>query len=203
MDNTAFYTLSYGLFVVGAAREGKRNGMIGNTLLQATDNPPRVALTLNKAGLTHDMIAATGRFSASVLCRGADFELFRQFGFRSGRGCDKFDGAYPFALDAQGLPYLTQYANARFSCRVAQSADLGSHTWFLADVLEAERLGSEPSITYADYQSGIKPAAKPQPKSQTRRWQCKVCGYIHEGEDLPADFVCPWCKHGAMDFEEI
>jgi flavin reductase (DIM6/NTAB) family NADH-FMN oxidoreductase RutF/rubredoxin len=203
MDTTALYTLSYGLFVVGAARDGKRNGMIGNTLMQATDT--RLTLTLNKAGLTHDMVAATGRFSASVLCQGADFELFRHFGFRSGRGCEKFDGAYPWALDGQGLPYLTQMACARFSCRVAQSVDLGSHTWFLADIAEAERLLKQPPITYADYHASIKPKpAAPAPqKAGLRRWRCKICGYVYEGESLPADFVCPLCKHGAADFEEI
>ncbi|MDR2687170.1 MAG: flavin reductase [Oscillospiraceae bacterium] len=204
MDTTALYTLSYGLFVIGASQDGKRNGMIGNTLMQATDT--RLTLTLNKAGLTHDMVAATGLFSASVLCQGADFALFRHFGFRSGRECEKFDGAVPYALDGQGLPYLTQMACARFSCRVAQSADLGSHTWFLADVAEAERLLRLPPITYADYHASIKPKPPQEPRSgepRRRRWRCRICGYIHEGESLPADFTCPLCKHGASDFEEI
>jgi len=205
MDKSALYTLSYGLFVVGAAQDGKLNGMISNTLMQATDT--RLTLILNKAGLTHDMVAATGRFSASVLCRGADFGLFKHFGFRSGRDCEKFDGTFPWALDGQGLPYLTEMACARFSCQVVQSADLGSHTWFLADMAEAERLLKLPPITYADYHADIKPAAPVAPASRlptaTRRWRCKICGYIYEGESLPADFVCPLCKHGANDFEEI
>ena len=32
---------------------------------------------------------------------------------------------------------------------------------------------------------------------------CKVCGYFHEGSELPDDFVCPLCKHGKEDFEHI
>ena len=205
MDKSAMYTLSYGLFVIGAERDGKRNGMINNTLIQVTETPLRLALTLNKNGLTHDMAAATGRFSASVLCRGADFALFRHFGFQSGRDCEKFGsedgGPYAWETDGQGLPYLTQMACARFSCKVVQMVDLGSHTWFLADVLEAERLEAAPPITYADYHASIKP--KPAaPKAKTV-WRCSVCGYEYEGETLPEDFVCPICKHGADAFEKI
>jgi len=205
MDTKALFSLSYGLFVVGAAQEGKRNGMIGNTLMQATSAPLRVTLTLAKGGLTHDMVAATGMFSASVLCKGADFGLFEHFGFQPGRDCEKFDGTYPWALDSQGLPYLTQMACARFSCRVVQSVDLGTHTWFLADVLDTECLQNAAPITYADYHKEIKPkpADPPPQKAGPRRWRCKICGYIYEGDSLPEDFLCPWCKHGAVDFEEI
>jgi len=205
MDPKALFTLSYGLFVIGAAQDGKRSGMIANTLMQATGSPLRVTLTLAKGGFTHDMVAATGMFSASVLCKGADFALFQHFGFRSGRGCEKFDGAYPWASDSQGLPYLTQMACARFSCRVVQSVDLGTHTWFLADVPDAALLQNAPPITYADYHRDIKPkpeAPAPQ-KTGLRRWRCKICGYIYQGESLPVDFVCPLCRHGAVDFEEI
>jgi len=205
MDAKALFSLSYGLFVIGTEQDGKRNGMIANTLMQATSSPLRVTLTLAKEGLTHDMVLATGQFSASVLCKGVDFGLFRHFGFQSGRNCEKFDGTYPWALDEQGLPYLTGMACARFSCRVVQSADLGTHTWFLADVLDAVCLENAPPVTYADYHREIKPkpdAPAPQ-KTGLRRWRCKICGYIYEGESLPADFVCPLCKHGAVDFEEI
>ncbi len=208
MDTKALFSLSYGLFVVGAAQGSKYNGMIANTLMQATSTPLRLTLTLDKGGLTHDMIDATGLFSASVLCKGTTFDLFRHFGFRSGRDCEKFDaaGAFPWALDGQGLPYLTQMACARFSCKVVQRIDLGTHTLFVADVIEAERLEAAAPITYADYHKDIKPKpeaiAQPQ-KPGLRRWRCKICGYIYEGEFLPDDFICPICKHGAADFEEI
>ena len=206
MDPKALFTLSYGLFVGSAAQDGKLNGMIGNTLMQATASPLRVTLTLAKGGLTHDMVLATGQFGASVLCKGADFGLFRHFGFQSGRDCEKFDGTYPYSLDAQGLPYLTQMACARFSCPVVQSVDLGTHTLFLADVLDAACLENAAPITYADYHREIKPKPAdplPQKKDGPRRWRCKICGYIYEGDSLPEDFICPLCKHGAADFEEI
>ena len=36
-----------------------------------------------------------------------------------------------------------------------------------------------------------------------KKFVCKICGYVYEGEELPKDFVCPICKRGAGDFEEI
>ncbi|MDR3313707.1 MAG: flavin reductase [Oscillospiraceae bacterium] len=204
MDKAALFSLSYGLFVLGAEQDGKRNGMINNTLVQVTETPLRVAVTLNKGGLTHDMIAATGRFSASVLCRGVDFALFRHFGFQSGRDCEKFDGsAYAWATDGQGLPYLRQMACARLSCKVVQVQDLGTHSWFLADVVEAERLEAAPPVTYADYHAVIKPQPVAAPPAAQTVWRCAVCGYEHTGEALPEGFICPVCKHGADVFEKI
>ena len=35
------------------------------------------------------------------------------------------------------------------------------------------------------------------------KWKCKICGYIYEGEELPADFTCPLCKQPASAFEKV
>mgnify|MGYP000137467857 CR=1 FL=1 len=37
-------------------------------------------------------------------------------------------------------------------------------------------------------------------KKKMMKWKCLICGYIYEGEELPADFVCPICKQGADKF---
>ena len=34
-----------------------------------------------------------------------------------------------------------------------------------------------------------------------KRWVCTICGYVYEGDELPKDYVCPWCKHGPEAFE--
>ena len=99
-----------------------------------------------------------------------------------------------------GLYVVTEGTNAWLSAKVIQSVDLGTHTLFLADVEDGAVLSETPSTTYAYYQSNIKP--KPQQTKKTG-WRCRICGYIYEGEELPADFVCPICKHGAADFEKI
>ena len=97
--------------------------------------------------------------------------------------------------------YTPEYANAVISAKVTGTHDYGTHTLFVAEVTEAKKLSDEKSVTYEYYQNNIKP--KPQAeKSNTEKWVCKICGYVHEGE-LPDDFICPWCKHPASDFEKI
>ena len=146
------------------------------------------------------MIAKTGVFNISVLPENTDFELFKHFGFRSGKTVDKFADFKDWAPSENGVAYLEK-ANAYFSCCVLESVDCGSHTVFVAKVTEAKVLNEEPSATYSYYHSNIKP--KPQPKEKKTGYVCKICGYVLESDTLPPDFVCPLCKHGAEDFEPI
>ena len=201
VDPTAMFKLSYGLFVL-SARDGKRdNGCIINTVQQVTDTPKRISIAVNKANLTHDMIKSTGVFNVSVLSQDAPFKAFQQYGFQSGRDADKFAGQ-PVARTANGLVYLTENTNAVLSAKVTETVEYETHTVFFADVTEAKVLSDVPSMTYDYYFAHVKP--KPQPvQADKKGWVCKICGYVYEGEELPADFVCPLCKHGPEDFEPL
>lgn len=198
MDNSALFKLSYGLFVLTARQDGKDNGCIINTAMQITDNPKRMQIAVNKQNLTHDMIAATGAFNISVLSQEAVFWVFQHYGFQSGRDVDKF-AAIPEARTENGIRYVEGCTNAVISGKVFQSVDCGTHTVFFADVTDAKVLSDAPSMTYQYYFDQVKP--KPQPEEK-EKWVCKICGYVYEGEKLPEDFICPWCKHGAEDFEK-
>ena len=203
MNNKAMYALSYGLFVLCARRGEKDNGCITNTAIQVTTTPNRIVVAINKDNYTHDMVRESGRFTLSVLSEEAKFDLFQRFGFQSGRDVDKFAGFEGHtARDGASVPYVTLGTSAWLSCRVVSATDLGTHTLFLADVEDGDVLSQAPSATYSYYQAHIKPrpAAAPAQGSK-RRWVCKVCGYVYEGEELPADFICPICKHPASDFE--
>lgn len=203
MDNKVMYSLSYGLFILSARRGEKDNGCITNTAIQVTTTPNRIVIAVNKGNYTHDMVQETGRFTLSVLSEEAKFDLFQRFGFQSGRDVDKLAGFEAHVgRDADGICYVTQGTNAWISCKVVSATDLGTHTLFLADVLDGGILSGAPSATYAYYQANIKPkpAAGPAPGAK-KRWVCKVCGYVYEGDTLPADYVCPLCKHPASDFE--
>ena len=206
MDNKVMYALSYGLFVLSARRGSKDNGCITNTAIQVTTDPNRIAVAINKSNYTHDMVKETGRFTVSILSEEAKFDLFQRFGFQSGRDVDKFAGFEQHTgKDADGIRYVTQGANAWLSCKVVSATDLGTHTLFLADVLDGGVISSVPSATYSYYQAHIKPkpAAAPAAPSEKKRWVCKVCGYVYEGDELPADYICPLCKHPASDFEPL
>ena len=201
VEPNAMFRLSYGLFLL-TARDGEQdNGCIVNTVMQLTDQPMRVLISVNKQNLTHDMIAKTGRFNVSVLTEDAPFELFRHYGFQSGRDVDKFAGSQ-MPRSENGLVYLTGVTNAYLSARVISQSDFGTHTLFVAEVTEAKALSDRPSMTYAYYFDNVKP--KPQSLPENKKgFVCKVCGYVYEGDTLPEDYICPLCKHGAADFEPL
>lgn len=200
MNNAAMFQLTYGLFVLTAKDGEKDNGCIINTVQQVTSTPNRISIAVNKNNYTHDMIIKTGEFNVSILSEEVPFDIFKHFGFQSGRDTDKFAEFDACDRSENGIAYLNKYANAFLSGKVVQTVDLGSHTLFIADVTDGEVLSSVPSVTYAYYHKNI----KPQPQAtKAKGWRCKICGYIYEGEELPADFICPICKHGAADFERI
>ena len=201
VDPTAMFKLSYGLFVLTAKDGEKDNGCIINTVMQVTDVKKRIAIAVNKANYTHDMIKKTGVFNVSVLTTDAPFKLFQQFGFQSGRDTDKFAGETEVARTANGLRYVPQYANAVISGKVVEEHEYDTHTLFVAEVTEAAVLSNAPSVTYQYYFDHIKP--QPQPTTEKTGYVCKICGYIYEGETLPEDYICPLCKHGAADFEKL
>ncbi len=205
MDKKAMYQLSYGLFVLTSAIEGKDNGCIINTAIQVTSQPNRISIAVNKANFTQEIIQKSRKFNVSILSEAAGFDIFRHFGFQSGREADKFAGYADCRRSENGLYYLTAGSNAYISAAVEQSIDLGSHTLFIAAVDGMEVLSDVPSATYAYYQNNIKPkpAADGRGTAGKTAWRCSVCGYVHEAEELPADFICPLCKHPASDFEKI
>ena len=205
MDNKAMYKLSYGLFVLTVKDEVKANGCITNTAIQVASDPNTISFAVNKANYTHDMVMKTKACNISVISEKADFELFKHFGFQSGRDVDKFADYNDCKMADNGIPYITAGTNAYFSIEITSTVDLGSHTLFIGKPTEMVVLDDAGSATYAYYQSNIKP--KPEKVGTTKSgetvWRCKICGYEYVGEELPEDFICPICKHPASDFEKV
>ena len=201
IDQNAMFSISYGLFVLTAREDGRDNGCIINTVTQVTDTPKRISIAVNKANLTHDMIRRTGRFNVSVISEKSDMDVFRTFGFVSGRDSDKFAGT-EVRRTANGLAYIAENTTSFISADVAEVVDMGTHSIFIGEVTEARMISDDAPATYDYYQKHIKP--QPQPALEDKKgWVCKVCGYVYEGDELPADYVCPLCKHGPEDFERI
>ena len=209
MDSKAMYRLSYGLFVLTASRDGKDNGCITNTAIQVTSEPNRVAVAINKANFTHDMVRDTKKFNISILSEKASFDVFKHFGFQSGKDVDKFALFSDCKRTANGLMMITAGTNAYICVDVEQMTDLGSHTLFIGKVTDMEVLSDAPSATYSYYQEHIKPKPEEKPSGSSglpagmHKWRCKICGYEYIGETLPDDYICPLCKHPASDFELV
>ena len=198
LDPKALFKIGYGLYVVTSRDGNKDNGCIVNTVSQLTDTPLRVAVNINKLNYSHDLIKKTGVLNVNCLNNEAPFSVFQDYGFRSGRDCDKFEGKEVLRSE-NGLVVLPNYVNAFFSLKVDNYVDLGTHGMFICSVTESKIINNIETMTYNYYQANV----KPKPNTEKKKgYVCKVCGYVHEG-DLPDDFICPLCKHGVADFEEI
>ena len=199
MDTKALSKIGYGLYVL-TANDEKDNGCIINTVMQVTSNPLQIAIAVNKRNYTTAMIQKTRKFNISVLSEKADFNIYKHFGYQSGKDVNKFENFSDAKRSPNGVLYITSGTNAYMSAYVQQEIDLGTHFLFIGQLVASENLSDDKSATYEYYQNNVKP--KPETNNK-KGWRCKICGYIYEGEELPADYICPICKHGASDFEKL
>ena len=199
MDTKALFKIGYGLYVL-TAQDEKDNGCIINTVMQVTSNPLQVAIAVNKRNYTNEIIQKTRKFNLSILSEKAYFSIYEHFGYKSGRDTDKFATFCDVKRSPNGLLYITKGTNAYLSAYVQNEIDLGTHSLFIGQLVASENLNDDKSATYDYYQNSV----KPKPENTVKKgWRCKICGYIYEGEDLPVDYICPICKHGAVDFEKL
>ena len=198
-DLSALFKIGYGLYVITSNDGNRDNGMIGNTVSQLTSNPNRIAVCINKQNYSHHVIKQSGVMNVNCLSVDAPFKVFETFGFQSGRNVEKFKDWETLRSD-NGLVFLPKYINAFMSLKVEDYLDYDTHGLFICSVTEARVISDRDTMTYTYYQNNV----KPKPKTEGKKgWVCKVCGYVYEGEELPEDFICPLCKHGAQDFEPI
>ncbi len=224
MNPNALHSLSYGLYIV-ASKDGNRlNGQVANTVFQISNDPPTVAVSLNKQNLTREFILHSREFTVSILSQEVPLSLIGQFGFKSGREVDKFSGIN-YQTTPRGLPYLPDHVLAWIEAEVIQDIDAGTHTVFIARITGAEVLGQGSPMTYAYYhqvKKGSTPPSAPTHIKDERRagmniYVCTVCGYEYdpaegdpengiepgtEFEDLPEDWVCPVCGVGKDQFKK-
>ena len=198
-DLKALFNIGYGLYVVTCNDGKKDNGLIVNTVTQLTSSPNRIAVTINKDNYSHHVIKQSGVMNVNCLSTDAPFSVFKHFGFQSGRAVDKFEGEEVFRSD-NGMVFLSKYINSFMSLKVEDYVDMGTHGMFICSVTESRVISNVETMTYTYYQKNVKP--KPETRGK-KGFVCKICGYVYEGDELPEDFVCPLCKHGAADFEPI
>lgn len=197
-DVGALFKIGYGLYVVTASDDlGHDNGCIINAVMQVTDAPHRIIVCINKLNYTHDLVLSGGKLNVNCLTVDTPFSVFKDFGFRSGRDADKFDGV-EFYRSSNGLAVLKDYINAYISLSVEEYIDFGTHGMFVCSVSDAVVVSNTSSLTYDYYQKHIKPMLRTK-----SHYVCRICGYVYEGDDLPDDYICPTCKHSADSFELV
>ena len=204
MDSKVLFNVQYGLFVLSANDGTKDNACIINTVTQVTAAPvtkDRISIAVNKKNFTHDIIAKTKKFTVSIISEAATFDLFKHFGFQSGKDVDKFADFDKVQRTVNGTLAITEGTNSYISANVIQQVELDSHSIFIAEVVDMEKFSDVPSTTYNFYQTHIKPKPAVKAEAGKVKWVCKICGYVHEGNEPPE--FCPLCKHPSTDFEKV
>lgn len=203
MDNKALYNLSYGVFMLSTKSGDRANGCITNTCIQVASSPERIVISVLNSNLTCELIKESGVFALSILDQSCIFETIKHFGMQSGRDTDKLAGV-KMPTDCNGVPYLEWSTCAVISAKVIESTDLGSHTLFVAEIVDMKVTSNNKPLTYADYHAKLKPSPQAIDKSKKiKGWKCKICGYVYEGAALPDEYTCPLCGHTKEDFEPI
>ena len=199
IDKKALYKIGYGLYVATCHDGKKANGQIVNTVSQVASDPAKIAVNLVKSNYTAEVVRKTGVLNVCVLNEECPFQIFKHFGFQSGRDVDKFADFDHYDVATNGVPYLNKYANGYMCLKVFDTVDMGSHWMFLCDITEAAVINNVETMTYSFYQKNV----KPKPQEEVKGWVCEICGYVYEGDELPEDFICPLCKHPASDFKKM
>ena len=199
MDKKAFYKVSYGVYILGS----KNSGCVINTFSQVASEPSLVTISVNKENYTHEVIKKEKYFNVTPVTEKIDMNIVKTFGFTSSKDKNKYEGLSA-DTDSHGSLYLKDNVAALFECEVINEVDLGTHTLFIAQVVNSKVLSDEKVMTYEYYQTvknGLTPPKAPSYKEETGGYVCMVCGYVHEGE-LPEGFVCPICGAPASVFKK-
>ncbi len=227
MNLSAFFKLSYGVYIISSCMENRFNGQIANAVFQVSSSPPKLAVSINKENLTHQFVQKSGVFSVSVLSIDAPIDFIGRFGFRTGRDFNKFEGV-DYKIGYRGVPIVLDYTIAYFELELEKQVDLGSHNLFIAKIVGAEVILEGEPLLYSYYhkvKKGQSPKSAPTYVEQEKggvegmkQFRCKVCSYVYNPEvgdpenginpgtvfeDLPDDWVCPVCGVGKDQFEEI
>ena len=150
MNTEALYKLSYGVYVVCSKKGNRLNGQIANTVFQITSEPPTIAVSINKNNLTHEFITVSKVFTASILSQATPLSFIGRFGWKSGRDTDKLEGIN-YRMGETQAPVVIDNAVAYLEARVIQEVDVGTHTIFIGEVVNADVLTEEACMTYEYY----------------------------------------------------
>ncbi|MDG6228511.1 MAG: rubredoxin [Candidatus Thermoplasmatota archaeon] len=196
MDKNVLQKISYGLYVVCSKYNGKENGQIANSVFQVTSEPPTLAISINRSNLTHELITKSKAFTLSILDKQTPMTFVGTFGFKCGRDIDKMDGVN-CVISQNDIPIITDHSIAYIEIKVTKNLDVGTHTIFVGDVIDAQMLSDEDPLTYEYYHTikgGFSPKTAPtynkeeevkgkkiqKEERNMEKYVCTVCGYVYD-----------------------
>jgi flavin reductase (DIM6/NTAB) family NADH-FMN oxidoreductase RutF len=128
--------------------------------MQITAEPPTIAVSLNKENYTHELILERKQFTISILDKKTPMSLIGTFGFKCGRTMNKMEHVTCIQKETL-VPIITDYTVAYIEARLINQLDVGTHTIFIGEVVNADDLTNEEPMTY-EYYHGVKGGLSPK-----------------------------------------
>ena len=157
MGQKGIHKLTYGMYLLTAAENGRDYGCIVNTVMQVSSKPERLAVCVVKSNLTHEVLLRTKQFHLCGLTEDVPYALIRNFGMQSSRKAEKFANFPGLCRSANGFLRLEQFSNMYLSLHVTEQVDLGDHTLFIAQITEDTVLNDDSTCTYDYFLQNIVP----------------------------------------------
>lgn len=226
MDTKALQLISYGLYVISSRKGDRLNGQTANTVVQVCSQPPIISVCINKGNLTHEFIKGSGVFTVSILSQDTPLSFIGNFGFKSGRDIDKFDGVN-YKIGETQAPIVMDNTLSYLEAKVIKDIDVETHTIFIGELVGADVLRKGEPMTYAYYHQvkrGTTPKTAPsyvevkkESVPKMVKYRCRICGYIYDPalgdpesdiapgipfDKLPEEWVCPVCGASKDEFEK-
>lgn len=192
----AFFSLSYGIYLVISRYREENNAYIANTVFQVSVDPERFAISCHKENYTAGLILGGGVFSFSVLQKDTPLAFIQKFGYSSGKDVDKFSQLnYKFGFT--GVPIVYDYSIAWFECKVEQNIDVGTHWLFVGILKDYGLLTSHAeSLDYSWYRTHHKAASPPKAPTYVAEDDVSVIKPFgsNPGHGLPS-YACAICEY--------
>lgn len=196
LDLKTLFKISYGLYIIASKSEDKINGQIVNTVFQVSADPPTIAISVNKLNLTHQYILDSGFFTVNILEQETPMTLIGQFGFKTGREINKFEGIQ-YEKTANDIPIIKDNSVGYLELKVIEKIDVFTHTVFIGEIVDAKTFSDKEPMTYAYYhliKKGLTPKnaatfQAPEPKKEEikkeekvimAKYRCTICGYEYD-----------------------
>ena len=132
--NKVTWKIPNALALIGSAYGEEWNGMTASWITQLSMDPVLVGVGVDNKAVTHRLISEGGSFTVN-LWSSEDTRPFVKFSKPAERE-DGFLNGRPVSLKTTGAPVFDE-AIAWLDCEVRQSIDLGTHTLFIGEVVDA------------------------------------------------------------------
>lgn len=211
MDKKVLRNLSYGVYVVTTKDNDKNVGCVANSVMQVTSSPSTIAISINHDNYTNKCIKESNVFAVSMLKEDSNPKIIGEFGFKTSKDVNKFENIEYKVED--NMPIITDSCGY-FICKVIDKMETSTHTVFLGEIVKMDDYTNDNPMTYKYYHENLKgtsPKNAPtyleneevNEEKTIKKWKCKICGYVYEGEKVPEDYICPICGQPHTEFYEI